>query len=73
MVSGARYDAVDRILYLKSSIAGDFLCFLSTAIGYGLVGVKDGHLILEVVAGEIPCARIEYIPRTSRLLKKSVF
>jgi hypothetical protein len=56
-----RYDAVDRILYLKPAIPGDFRCFLSTASGYGVAGVRGGQPFLEVAAGEIPCARIEYV------------
>jgi hypothetical protein len=61
--SGARFDAVDQILYLKPAIAGDFRSFLCTATGYGTVGVKDGKPFLEVVAGTIPLARIEYSAR----------
>jgi hypothetical protein len=57
---GARYDAVDRVLYLKPSIQGDFRSFLSTASGYGTVGVKNGQPFVEVLAGEIPYSRIEY-------------
>lgn len=58
--SGARFDAVDKILYLKPSIRGDFVSFLSTATGYGTVGVRNGKPFIEVVSGEIPYSRIEY-------------
>jgi uncharacterized protein (DUF608 family) len=58
--SGARYDAVTRILYLKPSIKADFRCFLCTATGYGTVGVHKGQPFLEVISGEIPFAKIEY-------------
>jgi len=61
--SGARFDAVDRVLYLKPAIKGDFRCFLSTATGYGTVGVKDGKPFVELVSGEIPCVRIAYSAR----------
>src|SRR5882757_5100 len=40
--SGARYDAVDQILHLTPAIKGDFRCFLSTAKGYGTVGLRNG-------------------------------
>lgn len=58
--SGARYDAVDKILHMKPAIKGDFRCFLSTATGYGTVGVRNGEPFVEVVSGDIPYARIEY-------------
>jgi uncharacterized protein (DUF608 family) len=58
-MSGARYDAVDKILYLKPSIKGDFRCFLSTATGYGTVGVKNGKPFLEVKSGKIDCKEIK--------------
>ena len=58
--SGARFDAVDKILYLKPAIKGDFRCFISTATGYGTVGVKSSQPFVEVVSGSIPYRRIEY-------------
>jgi hypothetical protein len=58
--SGARYDAVEKILYLKPAIKGDFRCFLSTATGFGVVGVKSGKPFAEVVSGEIPYGEIRY-------------
>lgn len=59
--SGARFDAVDKTLYLTPAIKGDFRCFLSTATGYGTVGVKNGQPFLSVVSGEIHYAKIQYI------------
>lgn len=61
-LSGARYDAVDKVLYLKPAIKGDFRCFLSTASGYGTVGVRNRQPFVEVVAGEIPYVEIKYTP-----------
>ncbi len=52
-LGGARYDAVERTLYLRPRIEGDFACFLSTATGYGLVGRRDGQPFLEVRGGTI--------------------
>jgi uncharacterized protein (DUF608 family) len=60
-LSGARYDAVDRVLYLQPAIKGDFRSFLSTATGYGLVGVHNGTPFVEVVFGHIPYTRIKYV------------
>ena len=52
-LTGARYDALDKILYLEPSVQGDFRSFFSTATGYGTVGVKDGKPFLEVKSGRI--------------------
>jgi hypothetical protein len=60
--SGARYDRVDQVLYLRPAVKGDFRSFLSTATGYGTVGVKDGKPFLEVVSGTIPLNDIRYQP-----------
>lgn len=58
--SGARFDAVDKILHLAPPVEGDFRCFISTATGYGTVGIRNGKPFLEVASGEIPYKRIEY-------------
>jgi uncharacterized protein (DUF608 family) len=58
-LSGARYDAVEKVLYLRPSIHGDFRAFLSTATGYGTVGVKDGKPFVEVKAGAMECRAIK--------------
>ena len=62
-LSGARYDAVERVLHLEPRLRGDFRSFLSTAKGYGTVGVRSGKPFLEVRSGTIDVARIEYRPR----------
>jgi uncharacterized protein (DUF608 family) len=59
-VGGARFDAVNKVLYLKPVITGDYRCFLSTATGYGIVGVTKGRPFVEVVSGSIPYERILY-------------
>ena len=59
--SGARYDAVTGTLYLAPAVAGDFSCFLATAGGYGLVGVRDGQPFFDVQHGQIHVQRIEYL------------
>ena len=58
-LSGARYDAVEKVLYLRPAVAGDFRAFLCTATGYGTVGVRKGKPFVEVVTGSIPVERIE--------------
>jgi hypothetical protein len=59
--SGARYDAVDEVLYLKPAVEGDFRCFLSTATGYGTLGMKNGKPFLEIKSGNIKVKAIKII------------
>ncbi len=61
-VSGARYDAVEKVLHLSPRIRGDFRAFLSTATGYGTVGVRNGKPFLDVQSGRIDCVDIRYTP-----------
>jgi uncharacterized protein (DUF608 family) len=57
-LSGAWYDAVTRVLHLRPRLRGDFQCFLSTATGYGLVGVRRGRPFLEVHSGRIEVSEL---------------
>jgi len=59
-LTGVRYDAVDKTLTIEPNIKGDFTSFLSTATGYGKVGVKDGKPFLDVVAGKIDVKETKY-------------
>ncbi|HUJ42696.1 MAG TPA: GH116 family glycosyl hydrolase [Opitutaceae bacterium] len=61
-LSGARYDAVDKVLYLRPAIKGDFRSFLATATGYGTVGVRSGQPFADVAAGAIEIKEIKYAP-----------
>jgi len=63
--SGARFDAVEKTLYLRPVVEGDFRSFLCTATGYGTVGVRNGEPFVEVVSGRISYEKIVYIPATS--------
>jgi uncharacterized protein (DUF608 family) len=51
-LTGVRYDAVDRTMYIDSRI-GDFNCFISTETGFGNAGLKDGKPFVKAVYGEI--------------------
>jgi uncharacterized protein (DUF608 family) len=59
-LSGARYDAVEKVLYLRPKVTGDFRAFLSTATGYGTVGVQGGKPFFEPVSGKIEIKEIRY-------------
>lgn len=58
-LTGARYDAVEKVLYLTPTIAGDFRSFFATATGYGTVGVRRGKPFIEVVSGTIDVREIQ--------------
>jgi uncharacterized protein (DUF608 family) len=60
-LSGARYDAVEKILYLRPSLKGDFRCFFSTATSYGTVGVRDGKPFYHPKSGSTEILEIKYI------------
>ena len=56
-LTGVRYDAVDKTLYIDSKI-GDFTSFISTATGFGNVSLKAGKPVLNTVYGKIEVAKI---------------
>jgi len=57
-LSGARYDAVEKTLYLKPAIKGDFRAFLCTATGFGTVGLRQGQPFWEVKWGTLDVQRV---------------
>jgi uncharacterized protein (DUF608 family) len=52
-LTGLRYDAIDKSLYIDSKIGNDFKSFLSTETGFGSAGLKNGLPYLEIRAGNI--------------------
>lgn len=56
-LTGVRYDAVDRILYIDSKI-GDFKSFLSTETGFGNVGLQNGKPFLKMVYGKLDVKKV---------------
>jgi len=59
-LTGARYDAVERILYLDPRVPGDFRAFLATATGFATVGMRDGKPFVEVKGGTIEIEQIVF-------------
>jgi len=59
--SGIRYDAVDKTLYIKPAVKGNFSSFICTATGYGLAGVKNSKPFLKVYSGRIEVKKTGYI------------
>jgi len=58
-LTGLRYDAVDKILFVDSKI-GDFTCFIATATGFGTVSYKNRKAQLKTVSGTIDVKEIRY-------------
>lgn len=56
-LTGARYDAVSKTLYIDSKI-GDFTSFLSTATGFGNIIYKKGKTIIKTAYGKIDVQKI---------------
>ena len=57
-LTGARYDAVSRILYIDSKLGKNFRSFLSTETGFGTVGLKNGKPFFDVKYGEVDIKKI---------------
>jgi uncharacterized protein (DUF608 family) len=56
-LTGVRYDAVDRTLYIDSKI-GDFKSFLSTETGFGNIGLKNGKPFVNIVYGNLDVKKV---------------
>ena len=58
-MTGARYDAVDKVLHVQPRIEGDFRSFICAEKGYGTLVFENGTATLDVVHGTIDVDRIE--------------
>jgi hypothetical protein len=63
-LTGVRYDAVDKTLYVDSKI-GDFTSFLSTETGFGTVSLKAGKVTVQAVYGKIDVQKTVVKAKTS--------
>jgi len=66
-LTGVRYDAVDKTLYIDSKI-GDFNSFISTEKGFGNVSLKNGRPSLKVVYGSIDVQNVLISGKRSKLV-----
>jgi uncharacterized protein (DUF608 family) len=53
-MTGVRYDAVTKTLYINSRLGDDFRTFIATASGFGTVGLKAGKPFMEMKTGTTP-------------------
>lgn len=56
-LTGLRYDAVDKTLYIDSKI-GDFTSFVSTNSGFGTVSLKGKELSLNMAEGKLEIDKV---------------
>ena len=52
-LTGLRYDAIDKTLYIDSKIWNNFRCFFSAENGFGTIGLKNGKPFVEIKSGEL--------------------
>ena len=52
-LTGIRYDAVDKTLYIDSRIGKNFRSFFSTESGFGTVGLKNGKPFVDMKMGTL--------------------
>ncbi len=57
-LTGIRYDAVDKTLYVKEYLTDGTRVFLCTETGYGIVNIENGDISIDIKSGTIP---VEYI------------
>ncbi|QEC66652.1 hypothetical protein FRZ67_04810 [Panacibacter ginsenosidivorans] len=67
-LTGVRYDAVDKTLYIDSKI-GDFTSFLSTETGFGTVSLKSGKPFVKIAYGNINIEKINVSGKVSSFTK----
>jgi uncharacterized protein (DUF608 family) len=57
-LTGIRYDAVDKTLYIDSKVGDNFRSFLAAAGGFGTVGLKNGKPFMEIKKGNLEVERV---------------
>jgi hypothetical protein len=67
-LTGARYDAVDKTLFIDSRIGDSFRSFLATESGFATVGLDHGAPFLDVKHGDIDVKKVIVSGRASALM-----
>ncbi|MBU0638551.1 MAG: hypothetical protein KKB50_06775 [Planctomycetes bacterium] len=68
-LTGVRYDAVDKTLYIDSRIGNSFRSFLTTATGFGTAGLKRGKPFIDVRHGQIDVQSVVVSGEPSALIE----
>jgi hypothetical protein len=56
-LTGVRYDAIEKTLFVDSRVGDDFRSFLSTATGFGTAGLRNGQPFVEMKMGTLDVRR----------------
>ena len=57
-LTGVRYDAVNKTLYIDSQVGDDFRCFFSCQTGFGTLGLRKGKPFVEMKLGDIDVKKV---------------
>jgi hypothetical protein len=57
-LTGLRYDAIDKTLFIDSKIGDNFRCFISTETGFGTAGLKNGKPFVEMKSGDLDVEQV---------------
>lgn len=68
-LTGIRYDAINKTLYIDSRIGDDFTSFLSTNTGFGNVGLKNGRPFINIKYGTIDVQKCMIAGKEAVLIK----
>jgi uncharacterized protein (DUF608 family) len=52
-LTGIRYDAITKTLFIDSKIGDDFRAFFSGQSGFGTIGLKNGKPFVEIASGDL--------------------
>jgi uncharacterized protein (DUF608 family) len=66
-LTGIRYDAIEKTLYIDSKIGDDFTSFFAADGGWGNIGLKNGKPFVELKYGTIDIQRVFVSGRKSEL------
>lgn len=71
-LTGVRYDAVDKTLYINSHVGNDFTSFISTNSGFANVGLKAGRPFLNIKYGDIDIRKCIVSGKESKINIKKI-
>ena len=57
-LTGVRFDAVEKTLYIDSRIGNNFRAFLASENGFGTVGLRDGNPFVEIKHGTLDIQKV---------------
>jgi uncharacterized protein (DUF608 family) len=69
-LTGIRYDAVDRILYIDSRVGDNFKAFFSAATGFGSVGLQEGRPFVDMKMGGLEIEKVLVTGKERSLMQR---